>query len=85
LGVPHQTGINDLAIGINVCQPLEKDNRDYPEGVEGWDIDRTHLDVPNYLDNGLPIATGEEGLEPPTDCLEGSCSIRLSYSPTLAL
>ncbi len=28
--------------------------------------------------------TGEEGLEPPTDCLEGSCSIRLSYSPTLA-
>ncbi len=28
--------------------------------------------------------TGEEGLEPPTDYLEGSCSIQLSYSPTLA-
>jgi hypothetical protein len=27
---------------------------------------------------------GEEGLEPPTDCLEGSCSIQLSYSPVLA-
>jgi hypothetical protein len=27
---------------------------------------------------------GEEGLEPPTDYLEGSCSIQLSYSPTLA-
>ncbi len=24
---------------------------------------------------------GEEGLEPPTSYLEGSCSIRLSYSP----
>ena len=28
---------------------------------------------------------GEEGLEPPTDYLEGSCSIQLSYSPVLAL
>ena len=27
---------------------------------------------------------GEEGLEPPTDYLEGSCSIQLSYSPVLA-
>jgi hypothetical protein len=27
---------------------------------------------------------GEEGLEPPTDYLEGSCSIQLSYSPALA-
>ena len=27
---------------------------------------------------------GEEGLEPPTDYLEGSCSIQLSYSPILA-
>lgn len=26
---------------------------------------------------------GEEGLEPPTDYLEGSCSIQLSYSPAL--
>jgi hypothetical protein len=26
----------------------------------------------------------EEGLEPPTDFLEGSCSIQLSYSPALA-
>ncbi len=25
---------------------------------------------------------GEEGLEPPTSYLEGSCSIRLSYSPS---
>ena len=28
---------------------------------------------------------GEEGLEPPTDYLEGSCSIQLSYSPVLGL
>ena len=25
--------------------------------------------------------TGPEGLEPPTCCLEGSCSILLSYDP----
>lgn len=28
---------------------------------------------------------GKEGLEPPTDYLEGSCSIQLSYLPLLAL
>jgi hypothetical protein len=35
------------------------------------------------MDN-MAGSTGEEGLEPPTDYLEGSCSIQLSYSPTLA-
>ena len=25
--------------------------------------------------------TGPEGLEPPTYCLEGSCSILMSYDP----
>ncbi len=28
---------------------------------------------------------GEEGLEPPTSYLEGSCSIRLSYSPASSI
>ncbi len=28
------------------------------------------------------METGAEGLEPPTNCLEGSYSIRLSYAPT---
>jgi hypothetical protein len=36
-----------------------------------------------YVEN-VVVFTGEEGLEPPTDYLEGSCSIQLSYSPTLA-
>ena len=26
---------------------------------------------------------GPEGLEPPTYCLEGSCSIQMSYEPTV--
>lgn len=29
--------------------------------------------------NPLKYMARQEGFEPPTDCLEGSCSIRLSY------
>ena len=38
------------------------------------------MQSPRETDLGIKKA-GPEGLEPPTYCLEGSCSIQMSYEP----